>query len=151
MAPRASLVALLALTGLTAHPARAAVARGEVDDGTQCVIDALRERMALEPLATADSPRAKRTARQAAARSAWKPSFRPLRLLGRLRLAMVIIAAYRLVMRALDRFLPIPEDDDTDALDYVDFERYLYEPSPMGAFGARRTTRIPSRRADDES
>jgi hypothetical protein len=55
------------------------------------------------------------------------------RLLGRLRWVMTLVVSYRLIMRSLDRFLPIPEDDDTDALDYVDFEKFLYEPTQFSA------------------
>lgn len=55
---------------------------------------------------------------------------------------MAVVATYRLAMRALNRFLPIPEDDDMDALDYLDFERHLYAQEP---WSHRAATRIPTK------
>lgn len=120
-----SRLALCALAAL-ARPTCGASMDAEV----MRVIDDLRVDVQLRPLSP-DHPDARTRSRpaQVQARRSDGVVARAKRLLGRLRWVMTVVVSYRLVMRTLDRFLPIPEDDDTDALDYVDFEKFLYEPT----------------------
>lgn len=121
---RCSIFAALALV---AHAAAA-----EVDAETLRVIDDVRTCVRLRPLALGH-PHARGRSKRAKVDPQQErsgPIAHVRRLFGRLRWAMGIIVAYRLFKRALDRFLPIPEDDETDALDYVDFEKFLYEETP---------------------
>lgn len=125
----ASRVALVCALAALARPTCAAV-----DAEVMRVIDDIRVSTQLRPLSP-NHPEARKHSRpvQVQARRSDGVVAQVKRLLGRLRWVMTAVVSYRLVMRTLDRFLPIPEDDDTDALDYVDFEKFLYEPAPFTA------------------
>jgi hypothetical protein len=125
-----SRVALVcALASALARPTHASV-----DAEVMRVIDDLRVNVELRPLSP-NHPDARKRSRPAPVQTRRSDGViaQTKRLLGRLRWVMTLVVSYRLIMRSLDRFLPIPEDDDTDALDYVDFEKFLYEPTQFSA------------------
>ncbi|KAJ1627162.1 hypothetical protein T492DRAFT_1027120 [Pavlovales sp. CCMP2436] len=117
-------VALLAL------PATLGAA-AEVQPETMRLIDDLRVSVQLRPLApTRRGERARGPRAVASGEKRNGPLAAVRRLFGRLRWVMTVVITVRLLLRTLDRFLPIPEDDYTDALDYVDFEKFLYDDVP---------------------
>jgi hypothetical protein len=102
------------------------------DAETLSVIGDLRASMKLRPLSPShpDARARHRKARMQERSNSDGIFAQARRLFRRLRWVMIATISYRLIMRTLDRFLPIPEDDETDALDYVDFEKFLYEDTP---------------------
>lgn len=117
-------------------------AAAEVDADTLQVIDEARLCMRLTPLSPSH-PSARRRSKGVPAEPRERKGLiaHVRRLLSQLRWVMSVIVAYRLLKRSLDRFLPIPEDDETDALDYVDFEKFLYEEEKFPSPG--EITRLP--------
>ncbi|KAG8467780.1 hypothetical protein KFE25_006832 [Diacronema lutheri] len=140
--PHASRVVLATLAA-AALVVRATAAVAEVDADTLRVIDETRACMRLRPLS---SGHASARGRKKGVHVEEASDGRGLvghvrRVFARLRWAVGVIVAYRLLKRTLDRFLPIPEDDETDALDYVDFEKFLYESTATPMPG--EVTRLP--------